>query len=49
MVDFFVAEGRGGGVAYWIQVFVPSLVLLMLFGGSAAGIYLLTTRKRTRE
>src|SRR5438067_13380818 len=30
MVDFFVAEGRGGGVAYWIQVFVPSLVLLML-------------------
>ncbi|TMD99139.1 MAG: hypothetical protein E6I72_01595 [Chloroflexi bacterium] len=49
MVDFFVVEGRGGGVAYWIQVLVPNLVLLMLFGGSAAGIYLLATRKRTHE
>lgn len=37
------------GLGTWVQVAIPNVVLLVLVGGFAGGIYLLATRPKSPE
>jgi hypothetical protein len=41
---FRITPGDGG--RYWLSILLPNVVLLLLVGGLALGIYLLATRRK---
>jgi hypothetical protein len=43
---FMLRITPGDGGRYWISILIPNVVLLLLVGGIALGIYLLATRRK---